>query len=225
MKQQIGHPDTIGQAGCRTQGWPSTEEDQDVALVARCLNGDNGAFSLLVERYEQRLGAVISRVIHNPDDAEDVLQETLVRAYKGLPRYRQDGPFAAWLYRIALNVVRNHRKQAWVRRVVSLEACLEEKERGEAGNEKLGMQLLSNKEGRIEEIVLRREENQQIGQALRQLPEKYRLPILLHYFDGRTGEEIAQILGIASGTVWSRIHFGLTKLRAMLETYFVPTEH
>ncbi len=139
-KQQPEHADPVGQAGYPAQKGPITEEDsQDTALVVRCLHGDNGAFSLLVKRYEQRLGAVISRVIHNLDDAEDVLQETLVRAYEGLPSYRRDGPFAAWLYRIALNVARNHCKQAWVRRVVSLQTCLEEREGEEAGNK---MQLL-----------------------------------------------------------------------------------
>ena len=201
-------------------------EDPDAGLVQRCLGGDKQAFDVLMERYSQRLGGIISRLTQKPQDTEDILQETFVRAYQKLPQYRQEGPFAAWLYRIALNQARNHRQQAWVRRVVSLQGYQEQKKRDRAGNGEPEPSVRSTEAGTnpIEDLVLRREKNGHIQQALDQLPEKFRLPLLLHYFDDRTGEEIAQILGIPPGTVWSRLHSGLGKLRSLLEPYFGSSE-
>src|SRR5690606_6324949 len=83
------------------------EGDVDKELVARVQRGDRRAFDLLVLKYQRKIMRLLSRMIHEPGEVEDVAQEAFIKAYRGLPQFRGDSAFYTWLYRIAINTARN----------------------------------------------------------------------------------------------------------------------
>ena len=84
-----------------------TERDVDAELVARVQNGDKKAFDLLVLKYQRKIMRLLSRMIRDPAETEDVAQEAFIKAYRALPQFRGDSAFYTWLYRIAINTARN----------------------------------------------------------------------------------------------------------------------
>jgi RNA polymerase sigma-70 factor, ECF subfamily len=86
----------------------TTERESDQKLVERARAGDRGAFDLLVMKYQRRLIRLLKRMVRDPVEAEDVVQETFIKAYRALRFFRGDAAFYTWLYRIAVNTARNH---------------------------------------------------------------------------------------------------------------------
>src|SRR5471032_2459411 len=93
--------------------WPprtlgvTTERECDQLLVERVRTGDRKAFDLLVAKYQRRLMRLVSRIVHDPAEAEDVVQETFIKAYRALRHFRGDSAFYTWLYRIGINTAKN----------------------------------------------------------------------------------------------------------------------
>jgi RNA polymerase sigma-70 factor (ECF subfamily) len=85
----------------------TTERECDQLLVERVQAGDRGAFDLLVAKYQRRLMRLVSRLVHDPAEAEDVVQETFIKAYRALRHFRGDSAFYTWLYRIGINTAKN----------------------------------------------------------------------------------------------------------------------
>ncbi len=86
----------------------STEREIDAALVKRAQAGEKRAFELLVTKYQRRILRLLGRILHNQSDVEDIAQETFLKAYRALPKFRNESAFYTWLYRIAVNTARNH---------------------------------------------------------------------------------------------------------------------
>ena len=97
-------------------------QDSDAGLVRRAAEGDMRAFSLLVERYQRSMTALVARMTPNPDDVDDIVQELFVRAWKGLPRFRGEAQFSTWLYRIAVNTTIKYPSRRREESTVSLSA-------------------------------------------------------------------------------------------------------
>src|SRR5271169_1931024 len=85
-----------------------SERDADLQLVRRVQHGDKRAFELLVAKYQRRISRLLSRMIRDPADIEDVAQEAFIKAYRALPGFRGESAFYTWLYRIAINTAKNH---------------------------------------------------------------------------------------------------------------------
>ena len=85
-----------------------SDRDIDQQLVLRAQRGDKQAFELLVEKYQRKLGRLLSRFIRDPAEVEDVTQEAFVKAYRALPAFRGDSAFYTWLYRIGINTAKNY---------------------------------------------------------------------------------------------------------------------
>src|SRR3954466_16301250 len=85
-----------------------SERDVDRQLVARAQRGDKRAFELLVEKYQRKLGRLLSRFIRDPTEVEDVTQEAFIKAYRALPSFRGDSAFYTWLYRIGIHTAKNY---------------------------------------------------------------------------------------------------------------------
>ena len=85
-----------------------TDRELDQQLVERVQRGDKRAFDLLVSKYQRRLIRLVSRLVKDPSEAEDVAQDAFIRAYRALPNFRGDSAFYTWLYRIGLNTAKNH---------------------------------------------------------------------------------------------------------------------
>lgn len=170
-------------------------------LTARARKGDAEAFVALCELYRTRIWRIVASVSRG-SDAEDLAQEVVLRAYRGLPRYQGEAPFEAWLCRIAVNVTHDHLRSAWRRRVTLFERVPAEP--GETAEHPEGM-------------AERRELQRRVRKAVARLPENQRVPIWLHYFEGFSLAEVARLELTPEATVRSRVRAGLKRLSLSLE--------
>lgn len=166
-----------------------------VDVVERAQRGDHAAFETLARASSDRLFSVARRVLGDPIAAEDAVQECLVRAWKNLRALREPERFDAWLYRLLLNSCRDEQRRSR-RRVVTIDmGTLEPAALDEIGK------------------VPDRDE---LERAFAGLSVDHRMALVLHHLVGLKPAEIAQTLGISSGTVASRLHYGARALRAAL---------
>lgn len=177
-----------------------SEKEIDQQLVLRVQQGDRRAFDLLVGKYQHKIVSVITRYVRNIDEAQDVAQDTFVRAWKALPNFRGDSAFFTWLYRIAINTAKNH-LVARSRRPPDTDVDIDDAEFLESAD---GLRDGDTPLGHL----LTREIENTVRQALEALPEEMRQAVMLREFDGLSYEEIAQVMACPVGTVRSRIFRG-----------------
>ncbi|OFV47219.1 RNA polymerase sigma-H factor [Oligella urethralis] len=176
----------------------STERELDAALVKRAQAGEKRAFELLVSKYQRRILRLLGRILYNQSDVEDVAQETFLKAYRALPKFRNESAFYTWLYRIAVNTARNHLSSKQNQLFVSDQL---ESQDGET------FSLLDNlTDGETPETHMHnREILEALQAALDDLPEQLRQAIVLRELEGLSYEEIAGVMDCPVGTVRSRI--------------------
>ena len=173
------------------------DEPVDRELVRRVQGGDKTAFDMLVLRYQHKIIQLISRYIKDSGEAQDIAQESFIKAYRALPRFRGDSAFYTWLYRIAINTAKNH-LVARSRRPSDNEIDVQDAEQFE-GADRLKEQATP------EHLLLSDEIADTIKLAIEELPEELRTAISLREFEGMSYEEIAQTMVCPVGTVRSRI--------------------
>ena len=179
----------------------------DEELVARSMGGDPESFNQLIKRWEKPIYALAYRTIGREDDARDVVQETFLRAFRGLSGFKGQAKFSSWLYRITLNLCRD-----WMRR----------QRRAPVVVTPDGVDLVELA-GESEEVetadaaVERKDLSRAIARAMTALPEEQRAAIVLKEYHGLTFQEIADLLGCPLSTVKTRLYQGLTVLRKELE--------
>ncbi len=166
----------------------------DEKLVARALAGSDGAWQKLIKRYEQRVYNYALRMVGNPDDALDLMQEVFMGVHRNLPGYRGDGVFAAWLFRIA-----SFRCTDFLRRR-RFHTSFEEHEGAFAASDDPHAEALAT------------HANQQIARALLTLPAEQRHVVELKFFQQFTFKDIARQLGISPNTAKTRLYAALRKL-------------
>lgn len=181
------------------------EEKSDELLITLFQQGERGVFRILVERYHARIKNLIYSIFHEPDIIDDLAQEVFIKAYEALPRFRFQSSFYTWLYRIAVNKSRDELRRRKVRRLFSLQSMIESRDR------ELTSKMVAQPEDK--------EPQELVARALRSLPEKFRLPIVLKDIDGRSYEEIAEIMECEIGTVKSRLSRARGMLRNVLKPY------
>ncbi|CAF0692445.1 RNA polymerase sigma factor [Candidatus Methylacidithermus pantelleriae] len=188
-------------------------EPSDRELVVRTKKGEPEAFDCLIQRYQRRLFNVIYGIVLNYQDADDVLLETLVKAYRNINRFREDSSFYTWIYRIAVNSAINWRRRAYTRPTVSLEADEEERP--------LPEELVDQRSGRESLRRLELEELQKkLNECLSRLSYAHRVVVTLFDLEGMSHGEIAQILGCSEGTVRSRLFYAHQQLKRCLQGYW-----
>lgn len=185
---------------------------EDRQLVDAVLAGNGEAFRVLVERESRQLLGVCHRMLHDPADAEDVAQETLVQAYRSLGTYRGDGPFGAWVTRIAVRLAAARLSER--RTIVQLID-----EEGSVAN---GSADLPSSAGNPESEVLDHEQRKAILDGIAVLPPDQRRVVALRFYGDLSLQEIAEVTDRPVGTVKSRLHRGLAALRDRLTTRPVP---
>jgi RNA polymerase sigma-70 factor (ECF subfamily) len=175
-------------------------------LILRFQRGQPRAFEALYDRFKDYVYRVAFSVLRNQEDAEDAVQETFLDVLKALPDYDVGGParFETWLYRVTVN-----RSRMRLRRKRPPSAAWDDVEEG---LERLPMP----DEDPPERVVLDRERAAKLWQAVDQLPDTHRLPIILRYQEGLSYDEIAQVLGVRLGTVKSRLYNAHKKLQRLL---------
>jgi RNA polymerase sigma-70 factor (ECF subfamily) len=172
-------------------------ENVDLELVRRVQRGDSAAFDLLVRKYQHRVVALIGRYVHDWSEAQDVAQDTFLRAYRALGGFRGDAQFSTWLHRIAVNTAKNH-LVAHKRRPPGEDIDIEDAEQFESA-----LRLRDN--DTPERELMRQEMEQTVMRAVEALPEELRAAITLREVEGLSYEEIAQQMQCPIGTVRSRI--------------------
>lgn len=174
-----------------------SERRADQELVTRAQEGDKRAFDLLVLKYQQKVGGLISRYLRDPNEIMDVTQEAFIKAYRALPGFRGESAFYTWLYRIAINTVKNH--------------LVAQGRRPPGDDVEAGVAEQMDSGGRLREVgtpeshLLTDEIAQTVQRALDELPDDLRTAIVLREFDGLSYEEIASAMECPIGTVRSRI--------------------
>jgi RNA polymerase sigma-70 factor (ECF subfamily) len=175
-----------------------SEREVDQLLVERAQRGDKRAFELLVEKYQHKLARLVSRLVRDPGEAEDVTQEAFIKAYRALPSFRGDSAFYTWLYRIGINTAKNFLVAMGRRAPTSTEVDAEEAE-GYEGSEQL------HDINTPESLLLSKEIATTVNSAIESLPEELRSAIQLRELEGMSYEEIAKLMDCPIGTVRSRI--------------------
>jgi len=184
------------------------EEPPESVLLERARAGDDRALEVLCERHREQVWRIAASVARGAD-AEDLAQEVILKAYRSLTGYRGAAPFGAWLCRIAVNAAHDQVRSAWRRRVLLF------------GD--LGARREEQTQDGPEHGVTERETQRQVRQAVARLPERQRVPIWLHYFEGYSLAEVARLERLPEATVRSRVRAGLRTLSRVLSGAAVET--
>lgn len=185
----------------------STQHEEE--LVRRFQHGDDRAFDRLVETCSPRVYNLAYRLVGNADDAQDLAQEAFVRVYHALPKFKWESAFSTWLYRIVSNACYDELKRRR-RRPSTMTDITPEGYDGESPAE-----LLTDG-ATAADPVLQRERQQAVQQAITQLPEPFRLVLVLYDLRGLSYQEIADVLQQNMGTVKSRLNRARGLLREKL---------
>lgn len=171
---------------------------EDAQLIRRCLKGDQRSYERLLEKYRAPVFSICMRMVRNRDDAEDLAQDVFIKIFNILDRYNPSFPFSSWLYRITSNLCIDFLRKN-KRTVYSLDKPVD----GEDGE--MSRQLPSGEIGPEREMELK-EDMVTLENAIKQLPEHYRMIVLLRHQGHLSYDEISETLGIPLGTVKARIH-------------------
>ncbi len=175
-----------------------SERDIDQQLVERVQRGDKAAFDLLVVKYQRKIFRLLSRLIRDTAEVEDVAQEAFIKAYRALPNFRGESAFYTWLYRIAINTAKNFLVSQGRRAPTSTEADIEDAETFDDGEH---LRDLNTPDA----MLLTRQVADAVNRAIDRLPEDLKTAIVLRELEGLSYEEIAETMNCPIGTVRSRI--------------------
>jgi len=185
--------------------------DSDAAQVAQVLGGDRDAFRVLVERHSRRLFRLAYRMTGNEQDAEEIVQDAFVRAYRKLDRFESRANFGTWLYRIcancALDRMRKQRTEDAHR-----EPAREEEDAGVGP-----LELAASNAPSPDRLVMSGELGAGVRAAMEQLSATERAAFVLRHVDGHSIEEIAKSLGLNIGATKNSVFRAVQKLRRQLE--------
>jgi len=170
----------------------------DFDLLDRFKEGDQDALEEIVSKYQKPIFFYILRTVWDEADAADLSQKTFVNAFRNIHRFDRRSNFKTWLYRIAINVCKNHFRDDPRRREVNIE----------------GMVFVD--EMNPLDRIISEEEGMRLSMALNKLPEKQRDTVTLKVYQGLKYREIAEITGCSEGTAKANFHFGVKKLREIL---------
>jgi RNA polymerase sigma factor (sigma-70 family) len=184
----------------------------DLLFVKRAQGGDYSAFDNLVHRYQERIYATVYHMTSNHEDANDLTQETFIKAYKALGSFKGDSSFFTWVYRIAVNKTINFLKT----RKNKIHLSLNDLDFNAEHDPEL-VAFVSDKTPR-RDIGLS-ELQEKLNEAMQRLSDVHRLVVTLHDVQGLSHEEISKIMDCNTGTVRSRLFYARQQLQGYLSDY------
>lgn len=185
----------------------------DNELVEAARSGDEDAFAEIVARYRGQITNFLYRFLNDYEEAVDLAQETFVRVYFALERYRTDHAFSTYIYRIASNLAISELRKRKKRRLMSLTGLFQ-------GEDQEAEYQPEDRSTLPDQLLVESERDRVVAKAIATLPEKYRLPVVLRDVEQRSYEEVAAIMGLGLGTTKSRISRGRGLLKEKLQGYF-----
>ncbi len=172
--------------------------DEDLDLIDRTIKGEREAFDELVVKYQKPLYSLLYRMVSNREDAADLLQKTLVKAFTGLGSFERRSSFKTWLYQIAINLAKNVYRDRSKAEHVPID------------------DVVIRRDPRTLDALIQKESRLLLRQALSGLPEKQRMTVMLRVQESRKFEEIAEIMQCSIGTAKANYHHGVQKLKAIM---------
>ncbi|MEO6873020.1 MAG: sigma-70 family RNA polymerase sigma factor [Chthoniobacterales bacterium] len=198
-----------------TEATPAEVDVPDAALVEQAQKGDTAAFDQLVSRYRGRIFAMIYNMVHNEQDAWDLAQDSFVKAWKSIGRFRGQSSFYTWIYRIVMNVtIDSLRKKQVKGGGAEFDDAIQLKEIDPASRTVPHADALPHKQMEHKEIRGR------IDAAIAGLSPEHRAVILMKEIEGMQYHEIAESLGCSIGTVMSRLFYARKKLQSQLRDVY-----
>lgn len=171
----------------------------DFELIDRVLSGNRLAFEELVKRYRKSVYHLTFRMVHNYEDAADLSQDTFLKAYQGLRKFKKRSSFHTWLYRITVNLCINHLRKKGNRQYVGLEKT----------------QMVQHPD--VLDKLAMEELQDTVKRAVNALPEKQRAAVILRIYHGLSHKEISDVLGCSVGTVKANYFHAIRNLRKLLK--------
>jgi RNA polymerase sigma-70 factor (ECF subfamily) len=188
---------------------PGRSGESDEQLMLRVGQGDRAAFDEIVRRYTRKMINLAYQITGDRDLAEDISQETFLRAYKSAPRYTEMAKFSTWLYTIAINLCRNELRRRKFK-PYSLEEMAEREEEGKIRID------IADERSKPDTDLERKETTYHVRKAIAMVPSKFRVALVLRDIQDLTYGEIGGILNLPEGTVKSRINRGRLRVKEIL---------
>ena len=187
-------------------GGPAAQDGDDGPLVRRAREGDRAAFEELVHRHADRVYAVVVRFGAPGGEAEEIVQETFVRAWRAIGAFKGESQFFTWLYRIAINEAKRHmtRRGTQLARVVSDEIPLE---------------TISDPAPSPQQRAEHQDLRAALERAVRALPMDYRIPLVLRDIEGLSTAQAADVMELGEAAFKSRLHRARLAVREAMEDY------
>jgi RNA polymerase sigma-70 factor (ECF subfamily) len=179
----------------------------DEILVKRAQGGELAAYGDLVERYQDRVYGLAARLLATPEDARDAAQEVFIKVFRALPGFDLRAEFATWLYRIATNVCLD-----------MLRRRLREQLHNYRGSDSGRSNILKDDRAGPEDALLAKERLKELQRAVMDLPDDYRVALVLHHYQQMSYRQVADCLGLPEKTVATRIH----RAKLMLKQKLLP---
>jgi RNA polymerase sigma-70 factor (ECF subfamily) len=188
---------------------------EDRQLIARLQARDEAAVHELAERYGSRIYQLALRQMKNREDAEEVTQDVLVKVYRKIGAFRGDSALSSWIYRITFNTAMSRLRNSRLARAA------EQRDKGRDGDDdrQRALREPADWSNMPDEALLRAQLRQAVVTAIQELPEIYRVPVVLRDIEGLTTEEASTRLHVKDQTLKSRLHRGRLMLRARLQDF------
>jgi RNA polymerase sigma-70 factor (ECF subfamily) len=206
--------DTALRTGTEALAQPMSDARlSDHALIEATKSGDEAAFAEIISRYRNPITNYLYRFLNDYEEAVDLAQETFVRVYFAIDRYHTQFAFSTYIYRIATNLAISEIRRRKRRRLLSLTGLFQNEDESAVEFQPPDTRALPDAE------LVDDERSRVIAKAIATLPEKYRVPVILRDIEGRSYDEIAEIMELGLGTTKSRISRGRGLLKEKLQHY------
>jgi len=190
-------------------------ERSDWELVQLAGEGEKDAFRELVERYQRRVLSVVTGMLHDREAALDVTQETFIKAYRSIGRFKGDASFYTWIYRIAVNLAIDYQRREWRRPIVD-----NSRTSGESTHDDL-LDRIGDETPASDPFQATKDSElrSRVREAIDELTPDHKAVILLRELEGLSYEEISRVMQCSKGTVMSRLHYARKKLQKRLKEF------